>query len=160
MAVKQKIIPHLWFDNNAEEAVNFYLTLFDDSKITHVSRYGDAGPGPKGMVMSIGFELNGQRFAGLNGGPIFKFNEAVSFLIWCDTQEEIDSLWNRLVDGGTPQQCGWVKDRFGLVWQVNWAGLPGVLGSSDAAASTRAMQAMMQMKKIGIQKLKDAHAGN
>jgi predicted 3-demethylubiquinone-9 3-methyltransferase (glyoxalase superfamily) len=159
MAVKRQIIPHLWFDHDAEEAVNFYVSIFDDSKITKVARYGDAGPGPKGGVMSIGFELNGQEFAAINRGPAFRFNEAVSFLIWCDTQEEIDVLWDKLLDRGQPQQCGWLKDRFGLVWQVNYAGLPDLLTGSDAAASNRAMRAMMTMKKIDIRGLNDAYAG-
>src|SRR5581483_11669910 len=109
--------------------------------------------------MSIGFTLNGQDFVAINGGPMFQFNEAVSFLIWCETQEEIDSLYGELLEGGKPQQCGWLKDRFGLVWQVNYAGLTDLLSGPDAAASARAMQAMMGMKKIEIQKLEDAYAG-
>jgi predicted 3-demethylubiquinone-9 3-methyltransferase (glyoxalase superfamily) len=159
MLIKHKIIPHLWFDDNAEAAVNFYVSLFDNSKIGKVARYGDAGPGPKGSVMSIGFALNGQEFAAVNGGPTFKFSEAVSFLIWCDTQDEIDALWGKLTDGGTPQQCGWLKDRFGLVWQVNYAGVPGMLAGADAAAANRVMQAIMTMQKIEIQPLNDAFAG-
>jgi predicted 3-demethylubiquinone-9 3-methyltransferase (glyoxalase superfamily) len=159
MLIRHKIIPHLWFDDNAEEAVNFYLSIFDNSKITSLARYGDAGPGPKGKVMSIGFELNGQEFAAVNGGPMFKFNEAVSFLIWCDTQVEIDALWGKLADGGKPQQCGWLKDRFGMVWQVNWAGMPKILGGADAAAANRTMTAMMTMQKIDIPALENAAAG-
>jgi predicted 3-demethylubiquinone-9 3-methyltransferase (glyoxalase superfamily) len=159
MRISHKIIPHLWFDDNAEEAVNFYLSIFDNSKITGLARYGDAGPGPKGKVMSIGFELNGQEFAAVNGGPIFKLNEAVSFLIWCDTQDEIDALWGKLSDGGKPQQCGWLKDRFGMVWQINWAGMPKILGGADAAAANRTMKAMMTMQKIDIRALEDAYAG-
>ncbi len=159
MAITHKIIPHLWFDANAEEAVNFYLTLFAHSKITAISRYGDAGPGPKGSVMSIGFELNGQAFAAINGGPTFKFNEAVSFLIWCETQAEIDALYDPLARGGTVQPCGWLKDRFGLVWQVNYAGIPDMMASGDTAAAARAMQAMMTMQKVDVQRLKDAFAG-
>jgi predicted 3-demethylubiquinone-9 3-methyltransferase (glyoxalase superfamily) len=159
MRISHQIVPHLWFDDNAEEAVNFYLSIFDNSKITGLARYGDAGPGPKGKVMSIGFELNGQEFAAVNGGPMFKLNEAVSFLIWCDTQDEIDALWGRLTDGGKPQQCGWLKDRFGMVWQVNWAGMPKILGSADAAAANRTMKAMMTMQKIDIRALEDAYAG-
>jgi predicted 3-demethylubiquinone-9 3-methyltransferase (glyoxalase superfamily) len=160
MRISHQIIPHLWFDDNAEEAVNFYLSIFDNSKITGLARYGDAGPGPKGKVMSIGFELNGQAFAAVNGGPIFKFSEAVSFLIWCDTQDEIDALWGKLTDGGKPQQCGWLKDRFGMVWQVNWAGMPKILGGADAAAANRTMKAMMTMQKIDIRALEDAYAGD
>jgi predicted 3-demethylubiquinone-9 3-methyltransferase (glyoxalase superfamily) len=159
MTIKHTIIPHLWFDANAEEAVNFYVSIFDHSKITKVARYGDAGPGPKGSVLSIGFELNGQEFAAINGGPVFQFNEAVSFLIWCDTQAEIDTLWNKLTDGGNPNRCGWLKDRFGLVWQVNYARLPGMLTSTDQSAANRAMQAMMSMQKIDVRRLDDAFAG-
>ena len=159
MKIARKIIPHLWFNTNAEEAVNFYVSLFADSSVGKVARYGDTGPGPKGQVMSIGFTLNGQEFAAINGGPMFQFNEAVSFLIWCETQEEIDALYDRLLDGGKPQQCGWLRDRFGLVWQVNYAGMPGMLSGPDAAATARAMQAMMGMQKINVQKLKDAYAG-
>ena len=159
MKIARKIVPHLWFNTNAEEAVNFYVSLFADSAIGRIARYGDTGPGPKGQVMSIGFTLNGQQFAALNGGPMFQFNEAVSFLIWCETQEEIDSLYDKLLEGGKAQQCGWVKDRFGLVWQVNYAGLQEMVSGADAAASARAMQAMMGMEKIDIQKLKDAYAG-
>ena len=120
MAIDRKIIPHLWFDASAEEAVNFYVSLFANSKIGKISRYGDAGPGPKGSVMSIGFELNGQSFSALNGGPIFKFNEAVSFLIWCDTQEEIDELWDQLAEGGQPMQCGWIRDRRNRACREAW----------------------------------------
>jgi predicted 3-demethylubiquinone-9 3-methyltransferase (glyoxalase superfamily) len=159
MRISHKIIPHLWFDDNAEEAVNFYLSIFDNSKITGLARYGDAGPGPKGKVMSIGFELNGQEFAAVNGGPMFKLSEAVSFLIWCDTQDEIDALWGKLTDGGKPQQCGWLKDRFGMVWQVNWAGMPKILGGADADAANRTMKAMMTMQKIDIPTLENAYAG-
>lgn len=159
MAIKHKIIPHLWFDSDAEEAVNFYVSLFDNSKITKVARYGDAGPRPKGSVMSISFELNGQSFAAINGGPMLQFNGAVSFLVWCETQAEIDALYDKLVDGGEQQPCGWLKDRFGMVWQVNYAGLPGLLTGTDAIAANRAMRAMMSMKKIDVQRLKDAYAG-
>lgn len=159
MAVKHNIIPHLWFDQNAEAAVNFYLSIFDDSKITKISRYGDAGPGPKGSVMSISFQLNGQEFAALNGGPVFQFNEAISFLIWCDTQPEIDRLWDRLTEGGKVIQCGWLKDKFGLAWQINYARLPDMLSGTDEAAAERAMQAMMTMKKIDIKGMEDAFAG-
>jgi predicted 3-demethylubiquinone-9 3-methyltransferase (glyoxalase superfamily) len=124
-----------------------------------IARYTDAGPGPKGQVMSIGFTLNGQDFAAINGGPMFQFNEAVSFLIWCDTQEEIDALYGALLEGGKEQQCGWVRDRFDLVWQVNYAGMPQMLSGKDEAAANRAMRAMMAMRKIDVQRLKDAYAG-
>lgn len=159
MTMTPKIIPHLWFDANAEEAVNFYLSIFDNSKITRIARYGDAGPGPKGSAMSIGFTLAGQNFAAVNGGPMFTFNEAVSFLIWCDTQDEIDALWGKLTAGGKPQQCGWLKDKFGMVWQINYSGLQDLLTGPDAAAANRTIKAMMTMTKIDIQRLKDAYAG-
>jgi predicted 3-demethylubiquinone-9 3-methyltransferase (glyoxalase superfamily) len=155
MLIERKITPHLWFDTQAEEAVNFYVSLFANSRIGKLSRYGDAGPGPKGSVMSIGFTLNGQEFAAINGGPMFKFTPAVSFIVWCESQEEIDSLYDQLLEGGTAQQCGWVTDRFGLVWQVNYAGIPGLMTGPNAQ---KAMGAMMKMKKIDIQTLKDAAA--
>jgi len=159
MASLQKITPHLWFDANAEEAVNFYISIFKDSRILNMSRYGDAGPGPKGSVMAIGFELEGQRFAAINGGPHFKFNEAISFLIWCDSQEEIDRLWAKLLPGGKEQPCGWLKDKFGLSWQINYSGVPQMMSDADPARSSRVMKAMMQMTKIDVQKLKDAYDG-
>jgi predicted 3-demethylubiquinone-9 3-methyltransferase (glyoxalase superfamily) len=159
MTINHKIIPHLWFDKNAEDAVNFYVSIFDNSKVKSIARYGDAGPGPKGSVMSISFELNGQEFAAINGGPMFQFNEAISFLIWCDTQAEIDALWNKLGDDGRPSQCGWLKDRFGLVWQISYARLPGMLTGTDEGAANRAMRAMMTMKKIDIRGLDEAYAG-
>ncbi len=158
MPIQQKITPHLWFDTNAEEAVKFYITLFDNSRILSTSRYGDTGPGPKGGVMAIGFQLAGQSFTAINGGPLFKFNAAVSFFIACDTQQEIDRLWDKLIAGGQEQQCGWLQDKFGLSWQVNYSGLPELMGGTDTEASSRAMQAMMQMKKIDIQRLKGAYA--
>ena len=160
MTINQKIIPHLWFDNNAEEAVNFYVSLFANSKITRIARYGDAGPGPKGSVMSISFILNGQEFAAINGGPQFQHGPAMSLLVWCDTQAEIDELYGKfLADGGKEQACGWVQDRFGPVWQVNYKRMPELLGSGDSAAATRVMRAMMTMKKIDVQKLEDAFSG-
>ncbi|MBW6423449.1 glyoxalase family protein [Rhizobium sp. XQZ8] len=159
MAIQQhKIVPHLWFDNNAEEAVNFYVSVFEDSKITDVARYGDAGPGPKGQVMAMGFELEGQRFAAINGGPWATFNGAVSFLIHCETQDEIDRYYDKLVEGGQPQPCGWLTDRFGLVWQVNYARLSGMLMCGDIARAGRVMEAMMRMKKIDIAELDAAYA--
>jgi predicted 3-demethylubiquinone-9 3-methyltransferase (glyoxalase superfamily) len=159
MTTQFTITPHLWFDDNAEEAVNFYVSIFNDSRITAVSRYGDAGPGAAGKVMSIAFRLNGQDFTAINGGPHFKFNESVSFLLGCETQEAIDTLYARLVEGGVPSQCGWLKDRFGLSWQVNYAGLSELMSGKDPAASARAMQAMLKMKKIDIEALKLAYAG-
>lgn len=159
MLERQKITPHLWFDSNAEEAVDFYVSLFDNSRILRVARYGEAGPGTPGTVMVVEFELEGQRFVAINGGPHITFNEAVSFLVNCDTQEEIDRLWDALTDGGQIQQCGWLKDRFGLSWQVNYAGLSDMMTDEDADKSARAMRAMLQMKKIDIAALKQAHEG-
>ena len=160
MTINQKIIPHLWFNNNAEEAVNYYVSLFANSKITNIARYGDAGPGPKGSVMSIGFILNGQEFAAINGGPQFTHSAASSLLIWCDTQAEIDELYGKLLaGGGTEQACGWVQDRFGPIWQVNYKRMPEMIGSGETPAANRVMQAMMTMKKIDVQKLEDAYAG-
>jgi predicted 3-demethylubiquinone-9 3-methyltransferase (glyoxalase superfamily) len=160
MKIKHTIIPHLWFDSNAEEAVNFYVSLFADSKITKIARYGDAGPGPKGTVMSISFVLNGQEFAAINGGPQFHHSAAMSLMVWCDTQAEIDVLYGKLLaDGGKEQACGWVQDRFGPIWQVNYKRLAEMVSSNDRAAADRAMQAMMSMKKIDVKKLEDAYAG-
>jgi predicted 3-demethylubiquinone-9 3-methyltransferase (glyoxalase superfamily) len=155
MSIEQKIIPHLWFDTQAEEAVNFYVSLFANSKVGKIARYSDAGPGPKGSVMSVGFTLNGQEFAAINGGPHFKFNGAVSFLIWCDSQAEIDELYGKLLNGGEAQPCGWLSDRFGLVWQVNYKGLPDLMTGPKAG---KVMGAMMKVKKIDIQGLKDVAA--
>src|SRR5579871_294554 len=152
MAIKS-ITPFLWFEHHAEEAANFYVSLFPDSKITHVSRYGDAGPGPKGSAMVVAFELLGRRFTALNGGPLQKLSEAFSLLVDCTDQAEIDRLWNALTD--KPNVCGWTKDRFGLSWQINYAGLPELM-TGDPQKAQRVMAAMMQMKKINIQALKDA----
>jgi predicted 3-demethylubiquinone-9 3-methyltransferase (glyoxalase superfamily) len=154
---KHKIVPHLWFEDNAEEAVNFYISVFKNSRITDVSRYGDVGPGPKGQVMAMGFELEGQSFAAINGGPWAKFNGAVSFLIHCETQEEIDEYYEKLVEGGQEQPCGWLTDRFGLVWQVNYARLPKMLTDSDALRANRVMEAMLSMKKIDIATLEASY---
>ena len=160
MTINQKIIPHLWFNNNAEEAVNYYVSLFANSKITNIARYGDAGPGPKGSVMSIGFILNGQEFAAINGGPQFQHSAAMSLLVWCDSQAEIDELYGKLLAGGGKEQaCGWVQDRFGPVWQVNYKRMPEMIGSGDSDAANRVMAAMMTMHKIDVQKLEDACAG-
>jgi predicted 3-demethylubiquinone-9 3-methyltransferase (glyoxalase superfamily) len=160
MTINQKIITHIWFDNNAEEAVNYYVSLFANSKITNIARYGDAGPGPKGSVMSIGFILNGQEFAAINGGPQFQHSAAMSLLVWCDSQAEIDELYGKLLAGGGKEQaCGWVQDRFGPVWQVNYKRMPEMIGSGDSDAANRVMAAMMTMHKIDVQKLEDACAG-
>jgi predicted 3-demethylubiquinone-9 3-methyltransferase (glyoxalase superfamily) len=155
---KHKIVPHLWFDNNAEEAVNFYISVFENSRITDVSRFGDAGPGLKGSVMAMGFELEGQNFAAINGGPWAKFNGAVSFLVHCETQDEIDHYYDKLVEGGQQQPCGWLTDRFGLVWQVTYNRMPKMLTDSDSARAYRVMQAMFSMKKIDIAALDAAYA--
>jgi len=155
----QKISPFLWFDNQAEEAMNFYLAVFKDSKAGKIVRYGDAGPGPKGSVMVASFELNGMKFTALNGGPIFKFTEAVSFVVDCETQAEVDHYWDKLSAGGQPGNCGWLKDRFGLSWQIVPSALPRLLGDPDAAKANRVMQAMMQMKKIDIAGLEAAATG-
>jgi predicted 3-demethylubiquinone-9 3-methyltransferase (glyoxalase superfamily) len=160
MTIHQKIITHLWFNNNAEEAVNYYVSLFANSKITKIARYGDAGPGPKGSVMSVGFVLGGQEFSAINGGPQFQHSAAMSLLVWCDSQAEIDELYGKLLAGGGKEQaCGWVQDRFGPIWQVNYKRIPEMVGSGDNAAANRVMQAMMTMKKIDMKKLEDAYAG-
>ena len=155
-----KITPFLWFDTQAEEAANFYVSLFKNSRILDVSRYGDAGPGPKGSVMVVSYELDGQRFTALNGGPHFKLDEAVSFVIDCEDQAEVDYFWDALTaDGGQPSQCGWLKDRFGLSWQVTPREMIALIQSPDPAVSNRVMGAMMQMTKIDIAKLREAAAG-
>jgi len=156
MAVKS-ITPFLWYDREAEDAAKFYVSLFDNSRITHVSHYGDAGPGPKGSVMVVAFELAGQRFTALNGGPTYRLSEAFSLMVDCTEQADIDRLWGALGDGGTYNVCGWLKDRFGLSWQINYAGLPDLL-TGDAARAARVMAGMMKMTKIDIQALKDAAA--
>jgi predicted 3-demethylubiquinone-9 3-methyltransferase (glyoxalase superfamily) len=145
------ITPFLWFDSRAEEAANFYVALFPNSKITHISRYGDTGPGPKGSVMVVAFELMGRRFTALNGGPSQKFSEAFSLLVDCTEQSDIDRLWEALTD--KPNVCGWTKDKFGLSWQIGYAGLPDLLTGPKAA---KVMAAIMGMTKIDIQALKDA----
>ena len=156
----QKITPCLWFDNNAEEAVKHYCAIFKNSKIGKVLRCGESGPGPKGSVLTIAFELEGQEFIALNGGPIFKFNEAISLSVDCKTQTEVDELWERLSDGGQKSQCGWLKDKFGLSWQIVPSALVDMLQDKDAAKSARVMAAMMQMNKIDIETLKLAYEGN
>ena len=152
MAIKS-ITPFLWFDHQAEEAANFYVSLFPNSRITHVSRYGDAGPGPKGSAMVVAFELDGRRFTALNGGAYQKLSEAFSLLVDCTEQADIDRLWEALTDA--PNVCGWTKDRFGLSWQINYAGLPELMTGPKA---DKVMAAMMGMTKIDIQALKDAAA--
>jgi len=152
----QKITPYLWYDNQAEEAVNYYTALFKNSRILSVSRYGDAGPGPAGSVMTIAFQLDGQEFVALNGGPQYKFTEAISLFVNCETQEVVDRLWEKLSDGGEEGPCGWLKDRYGLSWQIIPAGLVEMLSSPDAEKSQRAMQAMFTMKKIDLAKIRQA----
>lgn len=158
MPGKQRITTYLWFDNNAEEAMNFYVSIFKNSKVLDVARYGDAGPGPKGTVMCGTFQLEGQEFMALNGGPHFKFTEAISLFVHCETQEEVDDLWKKLtVGGGAPSQCGWLKDKFGLSWQIIPSVLLKMLADKDAVKSKRVMEAMLQMSKIDIKKLKQAY---
>jgi predicted 3-demethylubiquinone-9 3-methyltransferase (glyoxalase superfamily) len=149
--------PFLWFDSNAEEAANFYISTFKNSKIVNVSRYGDAGPGPKGSVMVVNFEINGQPFMALNGGPVFHFNESVSFVVTCDTQAEVDEYWAKLTaNGGQESQCGWLKDKYGLSWQIIPAGFLELMRDPDPARAKRAMEAMLQMKKLDLAALKRA----
>lgn len=156
----QTITPFLWFDNQAEEAMNFYLSIFKNSKQLSVARYGAGGPGPAGSVMTVSFELDGQRFVALNGGPLFKFTEAISFVINCETQEEVDWYWNNLTaNGGQESMCGWLKDKFGLSWQVVPSALTRLLTDKDAAKAQRVMSAMMQMRKIIITDLEKAAKG-
>ena len=159
MPGKQKITTFLWFDGNAEEAARHYTSIFKDSKILSVARYGKAGPGPRGSVMTISFQLEGQEFVALNGGPQFKFTEAISLLVTCDSQQEIDELWSKLTAGGEESQCGWLKDRYGLSWQIVPSALPHLLQDPDPAKSARVMQAMLQMKKMDLAGLERAHRG-
>lgn len=154
-----KITPFLWFDHQAEEAANFYTSIFKNSKITGLTRYGEAGPGPKGSVMVVDFELDGQPFHALNGGPVFTFTEAVSFVVNCETQEEVDELWEKLLAGGQPSQCGWLKDKYGLSWQIVPKVLVKLLSDLDPEKSKRVMQAMLQMVKLDIAGLQAAYHG-
>lgn len=154
----QKITPFLWFDNNLEEAIEFYTSVFPNSKIGGVSRYGEGAPLPAGTIMSGTFELEGQQFMALNGGPMFKFTEAISLFVNCKDQEEVDYYWNKLTaDGGEESMCGWLKDKFGLSWQIIPSALMQYIGGIDAQKSAKAMQAMMQMRKIDIAKLEEAY---
>jgi predicted 3-demethylubiquinone-9 3-methyltransferase (glyoxalase superfamily) len=165
MPVIQKIAPCLWFDDQAEEAVEFYMGIFRHSKIVRVARYGEAGREvhgkPAGTVMTVAFELEGQAFTALNGGPIFTFNEAISFQVDCETQAEVDHYWEKLSEGGDvrAQQCGWLKDRYGVSWQVVPRVLVEMISDPDSAKSGRVMEAMLQMKKIDIEELERAYAG-
>jgi len=153
----QKITPFLWFDNNAEEAANFYVSVFKNSKLLNVARYSEVGPGPKGAVMTAEFELDGQEFIALNGGPHFKFTEAVSFVVNCETQEEIDYYWQRLSEGGQESRCGWLKDKFGLSWQVVPTILGKLMADKNPEKSNRVMKALLQMDKLDIEPLQRAY---
>jgi predicted 3-demethylubiquinone-9 3-methyltransferase (glyoxalase superfamily) len=153
----QKITPFLWFDGKAEEAMNFYVSIFKNSKVGRVTRYGDAGPGAKGSVMSATFELEGQEFFALNGGPQFQFTPAISFFVSCETQQEVDELWEKLSAGGEKNRCGWLRDKYGLSWQIIPIALGEMLGDKDPAKANRVMKAMLQMDKIDIKGLKRAH---
>ena len=152
----QKISPFLWFDGQAEEAANFYVSLFDDAEITNIARYPEGTPGPAGQVMTVSFRLAGQEFTALTGGPEFTFTEAVSLYVRCKDQDEVDRFWTQLTEGGEESQCGWLKDRFGLSWQIVPDRLGELLGDPDPARSQAAMQAMLQMSKIEIKTLEDA----
>ena len=164
-SVRQRIVPCLWFADEAEEAARFYTGIFPSSRIRTISRYSSAGQEvhgrPPGSVMVVQFELDGQKFTALNGGPHFKFNEAISLQVMCDTQEEIDRYWEKLGAGGDPkaQQCGWLKDRYGLSWQVGPAGMDEIFGNDDSPGARRAMEAMLRMKKIDIAELRRAYEG-
>ena len=154
-----KITPMLWFDGQAEEAAQFYTAIFKNSKITATARYPEGSPAPAGAVMTVGFELGGQEFTALNAGPFFKFNEAISFVVHCQTQAEVDEYWNKLLEGGTESQCGWLKDKFGLSWQITPDILIEMLQDKDKQKSQRVMKAMLEMRKLDIATLKKAYEG-
>jgi len=156
----QKITPFLWFDTQAEEAARFYVSIFSNSRILKTVRYGEAGPGPTGAVMTVAFELNGVPFTALNGGPLFHFSEAISFVVNCQSQAEVDSLWEKLSAGGQPGRCGWLRDKYGLSWQVVPTVLPVLLSDPDAAKAQRTMRAMLKMDKLDIAALEKAHSGD
>jgi len=153
----KKITPFLWFDGKAEEAMNYYVSIFKNSKVLSVTRYGEEGPGPKGTVMTAAFQLNGQEFTALNGGPQYTFSPAISFVVHCETQQEVDELWEKLSEGGEKLQCGWLKDKYGLSWQIVPTVLVEMLQDKDPGKSRRVMKAMLQMKKIDIKMLKQAY---
>jgi predicted 3-demethylubiquinone-9 3-methyltransferase (glyoxalase superfamily) len=153
----QKITPFLWFDDKAEEAANFYVSVFKNSRVMSVSRYGEGGPGPKGTVMSVTFQLEGQDFYALNGGPIFTFTPAISLFVSCETQQEVDQLWEKLSEGGKKDRCGWLKDKYGLSWQIIPTVLGKMLQDKDPQKAKRVMTAMLQMDKIDTQALKQAY---
>jgi predicted 3-demethylubiquinone-9 3-methyltransferase (glyoxalase superfamily) len=153
----QKITPFLWFDGKAEEAMSFYVSIFKNSKVVSVTRYGEAGPGPKGSVMSATFQLEGQQFYALNGGPQFTFTPAISMFVSCETQKEVDKLWEKLSEGGRKDRCGWLQDKYGLSWQIIPSVLGKMLGDKDSRKANRVMQAMLQMDKLDIKRLKQAY---
>jgi len=153
----QKITPFLWFNGQAEEAMHFYVSIFKNSKVLSVTRYGDAGPGPKGSVMSATFQLEGQTFYALNGGPQYTFTPAISLFVSCETQAEVDELWEKLLQGGRPNRCGWLQDKYGLSWQIIPAALGKMLGDKDPQKANRVMQAMLQMDKIDVKRLQQAY---
>jgi predicted 3-demethylubiquinone-9 3-methyltransferase (glyoxalase superfamily) len=155
----QKITPYLWFDTQAEEAANLYISLFKNSKILNISRYGEGSPGPAGSVMMVNFQLDGQEFVALNGGPQFKFTEAISLFVTCQNQEEVDTLWEKLSEGGEKGPCGWLKDKYGLSWQIIPTALMTLMQDQDAEKSARVMQAMLKMSKIDVQALQKAYDG-
>ena len=157
--MQQKITPNLWFDTEAEEAAEFYISVFKNSRVVNVARYTEAGPRPAGTVMTVEFELDGQRFIGINGGPEVTFSEAVSFMISCETQEEIDYYWDRLTEGGEEGPCGWLKDKFGLSWQVVPTGMDEIFADPDPTRAERAMRAMFGMRKLDIATLRSAADG-
>ena len=157
--MQQKIVPNLWFDTEAEQAAEFYVGVFENSRIVNVTHYTEAGPRDAGLVMTVEFELDGQRFLGINGGSQFKFDEAVSFAIECETQEEVDYYWDKLTDGGEESQCGWLKDRFGLSWQVVPTGMEELFADPDKGRAERAMKAMLGMRKLDIAALRAAADG-
>jgi predicted 3-demethylubiquinone-9 3-methyltransferase (glyoxalase superfamily) len=156
----QKISTFLWFDANAEEAANFYVSIFHNAKITDVARYGSTGPGPEGSVMTVAFQLEGQEFIALNGGPTFKFTEAISLVVKCESQAEVDNLWAKLTaNGGREVECGWLKDKFGLSWQIVPTAFFEMIKDPDKAKASRAMAAMMKMKKLDLARLEQAYRG-
>jgi predicted 3-demethylubiquinone-9 3-methyltransferase (glyoxalase superfamily) len=153
----QKITPFLWFDTEAEEAANFYVSIFKNSRIVTIARYGEAGPGPAGSVLTVAFQLNGQEFVALNGGPEYTFSPAISFYVNCETQEEVDELWDKLTEGGAAVQCGWLTDKYGVSWQIIPTVLADMLTDADPAKSQRVMKAMLQMIKLDIKALREAY---
>lgn len=160
MSTSSKVTPFLWFDNNAEEAINFYISIFKNSRLVSTNHYGEAGPGPAGQLMGATFELDGRQYHALNGGPHFKFTEAISLFVSCENQEEVDSYWDKLTaDGGAPGRCGWLKDKFGLSWQIVPTAMTRMLQDKDPEKSKRVMQAIMQMDKLDLHILQIAYEG-